>query len=335
MVRSYIDELYFVHFFNSLVKSERFSEEEYQRRSILEYFKSKTDIYMDESFEAILQNFDNSLKSVLSPLLNQLTTGRNGTSVYPSQKNKFSILENVDLYTRLNYPFVSFWLGNTYKYSIEEYCENNPYYFLTKDNDINEWKSLSSAKTFYISPNSKSDNKEVLKSWRQLKQYSHPTKDLIINDRNCLKDEIGISENVIPLIVNLASKIENILIFIEPIKRGDRFNLTKTYDFLKLQLLKNTISANLIIYQSYKTHHSRVVLTNNVFVKSDDSLDYFNRDGTYKTKGTPLSIKPIFKAKRAELENLIINWKDIIKKAEPENFIGEKSKNMLDLIETA
>ena len=335
MTRSYIDEQYFVHFFNALVKSERFSVEEDQRRTMLEYFKSKTDIYIDENFEAILQNFDNSLKSVLTPLLNQLTTGRNGTSVYPSQKNKFRDLKNINLYSKLNYPFASFWLGNKYKYSIEQYCENNPYYFLTKENDMDKWKSLSATKTFYVGPNTKSDNNEVLKSWDQLKQFSHQTNDLIINDRYCLKDATGIEANIIPLIVNLSNKIQNILIFVEMFKPGDGFNLTETYDGLKTLLLNNNISANLIIYQSHKTHHSRVVLTNNFLLKSDDSFDYFNLDGTYKTKGSSLKIEPIFKVNRAELGDLIKTCTDIIKKTEPANFIGEKSKNMLDLIETA
>lgn len=334
MMRSYIDEQYFIHFFNAYCKSDKTSEEFRQLGKILKYFKSKTDIYLDKGFDSVLQNIDNSSRAVISPIVNQLTTGRQGTSVYPSQLNKFRDLKNINLYSKLNYPFVSFWLGNKYKYSIEKYSENNPYYFLSKENDLERWKSFSASTTFYVGPNSGSDNKEVLNSWRQLKQFYHQTNDLIINDRYCLKDATGIMANIIPLIINLTNKIQNIIIFVEMPRPGDGFNLTKTYDGLKKLLLENNISANLIIYQSHKTHHSRLVLTNNFILKSDDSIDYFNQNGTYKTGGGLLHIYPIFKFNRDFLGILINLWKDIIKKAEPANFIGEKSKNMLDLFET-
>ena len=333
-MQSYIDKKYMVHFFESLMKvSGSFSDEEDKRRDILKFFKGKTDMFLDSDFNAIIDKIDKPYQNVILNLINQLTTGRNGTNIYTKQNNSFRNLKNIDLYSKLKQPFASFWLGNKYNHTTEKYTHKNPYYFLTTEDDLSKWESFSKSKTFYIGPNANKKSFDVLSSWNQLSAFSHPFKDIIISDRYCLMDSTGIKENIIPIISNLSEKtnrIENIIFFVKPDKLFNQ-SLKQTHELLSANLLEKKISTNIIIYKSNKTPHDRFIITNNLFIKSGDSFDYLNKDHSYKTKGTTLNISPIFEANKEEVTSLLKTLKEILSGSQPNMHYGNKSKNIIDL----
>ena len=152
---------------------------------------------------------------------------------------------------------------------------------------------------------------------------------MIINDKYCLTSEVGIRENIIPIVQNLSPTIKNLIIFIGRPKIGETFDIKKTYEFLVTSLQENNILANLTIYSSGYTHHDRFILTNNFIIKSGDSFDYFNGNNTCKTKGTTLSITPIFNSNKTELQEYIHLHKSIIQSPHS-TCIGSKSKNIID-----
>src|SRR5690606_18737697 len=194
-------------------------------------------ISLESDFETIINNLDKKNVQVVLTLLNKLTTGRNGTTIKTKQINKFRNLKRVDVYSKLKSPFASFWLGNTYNHSIEKYSTLNPYYFLSANNDIYLWKEMSKSKSFYISPNGDNQANDVLNNWSGLKQFSHPLKDIIINDRYCLKDKVGIKLNIISIIENLVTKesqIENIILFTFPNELINN-SIKESYEFFKEQ----------------------------------------------------------------------------------------------------
>ena len=55
----------------------------------------------------------------------------------------------------------------------------------------------------------------------------------------------------------------------------------------------------------FKLPHGRHLITNNLYVLADDSFDFFHSNGRYKTKGTSLDIRPIFKANKSYLSDVL------------------------------
>ena len=172
-MHSFVDENYFVHFFEALLKTQRFSEEEQLRSSILDFFKSKTDLFLDTDFISIISKLDKPVQDIVSTiLLPQLTTGKNGCSISTNQVNKFRELRRAELYSRIKSPFASFWLGKDYNYDVEKYAAKNPYYFITKTNDLKLWKSMSNKSTYFVGENESRDGSGALSSWNQLIDFS-------------------------------------------------------------------------------------------------------------------------------------------------------------------
>lgn len=82
----------------------------------------------------------------------------------------------------------------------------------------------------------------------------------------------------------------------------------------------------------FKLLHDRYVLTNNIFIKSGDSFDFFEENGSYKTNRTSFSIFAIHNANRSDLDELINKSKHIYNKANSDMYYGETSKNILDFL---
>jgi len=334
-MQSFIDQEYFTHFFSSIFNTVRFSEKEKLMEEIFDFFAHKTDIFVDSDFAEILSSLDKSIQQPVSTLFfTQLTTGRNGNKIYTGQQNKFRELRRVDIYSKLKIPFASFWLGKDYNFPVTKYSEKNPYIFISKDNDVKEWSKISRKHTFWIGKTENINKEEVLTSWEMLKPFAHQYKDIIISDRYCLKDETGIRKNILPVISNLSLSpelISNVIFFAKP---GMLFNnsLADTHELISEQLLQYNIKANVTIYVSHKTPHDRYIITNNYFIKSGDSFDYFNAGGKLKTKGTHLSINPVFDANKTELNELLRTLKEIRIKSSEDMYYGSKSKCILDLI---
>lgn len=331
---SYIEDKYLVHFFNKLAKSERWSEEGDIRTQILDYLKSKTNITLNSDFSCVLDGIDQSSKPVITTLINNLTTGRNGTTIKTKESNTFRDLRRQEIYSKLNLSFASFWLAqDSLKHTIDKYEQSNPYNFYTTENEIEKWKTTAHKKEYYVGPTN-NDTIDILTNWDEIKKFSHPLKDIIILDRYCLKSKIRIEHNIIPLIKNLPkdlSAIRNIIFFV---KKGEVYenSLQKAHQLIMDKLSALGINSNVIIFEYFKIPHDRCVITNNIFITSGDSLDYFNADGSHKTAGTLISIKPIYEINKSFFENQINKIKEIYQNPNPDFFYGEKSNNMLDLI---
>jgi hypothetical protein len=334
-MQSFIDDKYLLHLFNSILKSDRFSSEADLYKEILSFFKGKTSISLESDFGTMINNLDKKNVQVVLTLLNKLTTGRNGTTIKTKQTNKFRDLKRVEVYSKFKSPFASFWLGNTYNHPIEKYSKFNPFYFLSPEDELIKWQKMSKHESFYISSTSNKDFDDVLTDWSKLKTFSHPSRDIIINDRYCLKDKVGIKLNIIPIIENLVTKesqIENIILFTYPNELINN-SIKESYEFFKEQLDEKEVNyRNLIVFKSYATPHSRRILTNNFFIKSDDSLDYFNAGGRHKTKGSLLSISPIFEANKSEIKDLVNIWANISINSSDEMKFGSVSTSILDLM---
>jgi hypothetical protein len=129
----------------------------------------------------------------------------------------------------------------------------------------------------------------------------------------------------------MPGNIRNIIFFV---KKGETYNnsLQQIHDLLKELLQQKGISANVMIYQSYQTPHDRFIITNNVFIKSGDSFDYFNADGRMKTRGTSLELMPVFNANKAVFNALINKLKDIAGNASDANKCGTRSRGILEMV---
>ncbi len=316
-MRSYIDEKYFVHFFKTLLKSQRFSDEAKQRETILEFFKGKTDIYLDEDFSTVLNNFDISFKASLSPLINTLTTGRNGTNVYQNQKDQFKVLGTKMVIRKLQFPFATFWLGNKYRYSLKIFRDKSPYYFLSDYDDVELWKKMSKSKTYFVGSGTNPNSSDILSSWDEIKKFAHPFKDIIISDHFSFQNKTGIKENIIPMISSLISienQIENVLIFTENNKILNN-SLEDTHRLIKETLKEFGLKPNVKIYLSYKTPHGRYVITNNLFIEFGNSMDFFDKEKNLKSKGklndSSIRIMPIFEVNHSQLKSVLSCLKDI------------------------
>ena len=167
--QAYIDEKYLFHFFDSLRKSEEFSDERRLRQSILDFFQSKADLILESNIESTLDQFPIPSKQVISPIMTSfLTTNRKGTKILQNKKNEFRIFKNVNVYSKFKKPFSTFWLGNDYKYPIHNYRQKNPFYFLTNDDDLENWKLFSKARTFYVGPGGENLNQDTLNNWSKI-----------------------------------------------------------------------------------------------------------------------------------------------------------------------
>ena len=325
-----------VHFFESLLRSQRFSKEAKNREQILDFFKGKTDVYLDKDLFTVLNNFDSSIKAVLLPLINELTTGRRGTDIFQNQKGQFKILGNKNIYSKLKFPFASFWLGNRYRHSINKFRNNSPFYFLTEKDDIDIWKNLSRSKTYFIGSGTNPDSNDVLNSWAEIKKFAHPFKDIIISDHFSFQDKTGIEENIIPMITGLLvadNKIENILIFTEK-NRILNNSLEDTYDLIQESLKELKLEPNIKIYLSHKTPHGRYTITNNIFIEFGNSMDFFDKDKNLKSKGklndSSIRIMPIFDVNRSQLKSILTWLKNLSLTIEDDMCYGANSNTILD-----
>lgn len=335
-MQSYVDEKYMIHFFESLTASQRFSEEARNREHILDFFKGKTDLYLDKDFSAILNNFDNPIKAVLLPLINELTTGRRGTDVFKNQKEQFKLLGNNNIYNKLKLPFASFWLGNRYRHSIEKLRNNSPYYFLSEKDDMEIWKNISRSETLYVGSETDPESNDILRSWNDIKPFAHPFKDIIISDHFSFQDKTGIEENIIPMISGLSAtdnKIENVLIFTEK-NRILNNSLEETHDLIKESLKELGLEPNIKIYLSYNTPHGRYTITNNLFIEFGNSMDFFDKEKNLKSKGklndSSIRIMPIFEVNRSQLKSVLLWLRDLTATIDDDMCYGNHSNTILD-----
>ncbi|QDO95305.1 hypothetical protein FNB79_15445 [Formosa sediminum] len=314
MMISYIDDLYLIHFFKTFSNSERFSEEADTLAEIFDFFKSKSDIKLETDLKQVINELDNKTAQLATVLINKFTTGRNNTKISSHCQNEFRNLKRVDVYSKLKHPFSSFWLGREYNHSAEKYELNNPYFFITPENDLLKWKTISKQRIFYVQHYAVGKEEEILTHWEQLFEYKHSFRDILISDRYCLKDNVAFKENIIPLLKTIlkpGSVGINISFFIKP---GEALysSVDELYSFVEQSLHEHDIRfSNISIILSRKTPHDRYIMTNNFIFESGDSFSYFEKNNIHKTSGTKLTIRPIFKFEPNVLQNLIYKWQHI------------------------
>jgi len=338
MVQTFIDEEYLTHFFNSLINSERFTEEDALRNEMWQFFKSKTNINLETDFNSCLNTFDEKTKMLIETcFLNSFTTNRKNTVINVNQTNYFRNLKNIDVYSKLKYPFCSFWLGKEYKFPIDKYSQKNPYYFLSKENDIEKWKLFSKKGNYFIASNVEKNSPDVF-TRKTMLNHAHSYKDIIISDHYAFQKKTGIIENLIPYIIGLSSNktiIENIILFAEA---GLTYkSIDETYNLIKDALTNNGINSNIIIYESPILPHGRYFITNNVYIESAGSIDFFYENGDLKSmvklNDSSIKIEPIFESNKSSIKSILTELKKISQSIDVVS-VGTKSKKcILDLFD--
>ncbi len=336
-MQSYIDVKYLTHFFNSLIESNEFSMERSERMQILEFFKGKSDLILDKDFNELLDGIEKSKRDVVRNLLNNLNTGRNGTIIKTKNSNMSYNLKKLDVFSRIKEPFASFWVDeHQTKFDCDKYMSANPYCFLSKKNELEEWKNMNQQKSFYVGP-SKNDEANVLGRWDQIKKNQHAFRDFLLVDRYCLMDKDRIKKNIIPLIVNLAKFpeiVKNVLIFIQGKDQLYSNTLKDAQEYISELLQKEGLkNAAVAIYLCYdRAPHDRCAITNNKYITSGDSFDYFNQNGSFKTKGTTLTIEPVYSSNKSAVSKTLNKLKEIVLNAKDLNSYGKITTNLLNLI---
>ena len=327
MVFSFIDNEFAVYFFDSLLKAKRFSKEAEIFEKIYRYFL-KVNLGFKPDIDEILEKFNEQEKDLLNKIFfNNLTTGRENKKIAFKETKPFNYLRKKNVYKELKYPFANYWIKAKTKYSLEEYENANPYMFFNAEQIKQKHFLINVDKKWWVGPAEKSGD-EIFKSWEDLSVYKHNFFDIIISDRFCLKDEVGIRSNIPALIKNLSNhpeNIKNILLFVKNDAVIDR-SLEKAYNILKEEFDKTGMNnVDFQIFGSYNTPHDRFIITNYFYLESGDSIDYFNPDGSYKTKGTKLNISDL-----ANTQTIVCNYLKEVKKIynNPDvESIGKVSRN--------
>ena len=294
MVFSFIDTEFAHYFFSSLLKAKPYSKEQEIFFKIIK-FLLKTNLSFQSDMFSILEKFDENEKDILkTAFVNRLTEGRGNLVVKDKQTKPFNYLQKKNVYKELKLPFANYWTENT-RHPIENYENSNPYMFFNSEQIHQKHSLINVDKKWWVGP-AEGFEKDTFKSWEDLGAYKHNFFDIIISDRYCLNNESRIRYNIPALITNLSShpeKIKNILFIVRDDAVVDR-SLEIAHRILIDKFHKLGLNnVNIKIFGSYDTPHDRFIITNSFYLKSGDSIDYFNPDGSYKTKGTTLEINSL------------------------------------------
>ncbi|MBS9766110.1 MAG: hypothetical protein KGV44_01060 [Flavobacteriaceae bacterium] len=333
MVHSYIDTEFSKYFLTTLIKGKPYSKEWEAIQKIRKNFIN-TNLNFKSDIFSMLEGFNETEKDLLQRIFfNELTTGRGNNELNFKVTRPFNLLRKSNVYKQLKLPFANFWLNGKIKYSIEEYENHNPYLFFNTENIEEKCFLIDVIKKWVVTPNPNPTNSICLTNWSEIGKYKHNYFDIIISDRYCLNDEVGIKENIPYIIKNLSSNhkaIKNILIFVRE-ENVISENLEKAHKIIVKELSDMNIhNFNLKIYGSKNTGHDRVIITNSFYLSSGDSFNYFNNKGKKNTNTTQLEILSI--SKYYDLVNQhLINLKKIYNSENKTTYGTISDDNLLSL----
>jgi len=177
--------------------------------------------------------------------------------------------------------------------------------------------------------------------WNDLEKFQFETSDILIVDPFIVSDQISIECNLLPLLEVLASKAfskVNVLVYTQHIEGH------LTYDELKSQIkdvvrkstgVKSTFT--LIRYRDIRdvkapqAEHDRTIFTSYCRYYSGDTFNYWNKDGSKRTKGRELHIASYGDKENHDLaKELISDIQTNVDSLPPEFIEGDKKSNFLN-----
>ena len=207
-------------------------------------------------------------------------------------------LTNIDFYIVDNYPFKLFFVDGSEKTNTKASL-NFGYEFISSSDIDKKWKNYYSErndKKMKVTKNRKYPEDLRFDSYEKLKEFGHPLNSIIIIDRYVLINKKGtqeITDNLIPLLKALINNIpEKLKIELLILTRNFELDIKSTWEFLIKELEKEFpgIDMKLGIVRDEKKlypkgHHGikgRRIITNYLTIKSEDSFNYFNSNGSTK-----------------------------------------------------
>lgn len=181
---------------------------------------------------------------------------------------------------------------------------------------------------------------DELSNWNDLAKYPFQSSDILIFDPYILSDGPAIMHNLLPLLSILSSKSRckiNVVIYTKYQEGYLTYNDVKNHirGAVKAKTGKN-INLTIIMYRDQKNvsspqaEHDRTIFTNYARYYSGDTFNYWNEDGTIRTKGRELHI-----ASYANRENhtlaleLIDEIQGYVESLPGEMIEGDKKSNFL------
>ena len=282
MITTHIDYKVLIGFFKNKPKSDDEGgndDENLWYYTIKCYLKSKTNLQIG--------CYNSNLP--YSNFINDLTTGRENSKLYPIMTN--SILSET--------PIIENNLHSVFFSELNEaQCNNvkNKCGLLigNLDNYKNNFNDLLGFHKVGILPVRESS--PLFNSWNQLKDFLLPYTDVIIYDNFLLSDSSLLKSNLFQIIKNLSNSASvkfNILIFFKRKDENDLLRLGKIYESINEECIKSyQINCNLgLILTDIKTEfkeHDRGIFMNYMRIYSGDSFNYFKEDGSILTSGTDI-----------------------------------------------
>lgn len=165
------------------------------------------------------------------------------------------------------------------------------YIFLTDENIDDVWLNFTKEKRNNIL---KVSNSEIIPeelrfdSWSKLDNFCPPLTSILIFDRYILNDESGqkLKHNLFPLLLKLLQNISNekditISIICEPRdwdiesrqKQLNAFLLSNGFTNASINIIKH---CKAFYPSNFEGLHGRIILTNYMHIRSDDSFNFFN-----------------------------------------------------------
>lgn len=178
------------------------------------------------------------------------------------------------------------------------------------------------------------------KNWNDLEKYQFETTDILIFDQYILSDETSIRDNLLPLLKVLTTlsfvKI-NLVIYTKLIPGHLSYDEVKSS--IKAAIRESTsvkVNFTLVKYRDQRdvhvvqAEHDRTIFTNYCRYYSGDTFNYWNADGTKKTKGRELHISCLADKETHKLaKELILDIQNNINNLPPEYIQGDKKSNFL------
>lgn len=226
-----------------------------------------------------------NLNSPIISLINNLTTGRNGTSFKQVKLKRF---HKDKLPNGFNIQTL-FFLNNS-KEQADKLKKKNGLAFSSIGSYSEDWRILNfNCKSSVFSIFKERDN---FKTWEKIEEYVYAITDMVIIDAYIFSDSSLLKSNLYRIIdvigKNVPNKINLTIVSYSDYRTP--INIEEKYEDLREFINKNKLAINLSIVLTKQSNkqHDRAILTNYFMISSGDSFNYYNSRGDVITKGTDI-----------------------------------------------
>jgi hypothetical protein len=249
--------------------------------SFWKFLKSETDLFIDNPKE-----LDSNNKLFLSAL----TTGRGEAKIAPKMDLLDSPYKNI-LKAKSVHSFYCIDVPNQLEQ--RKFNSKNGYLIGFVHNYFEKWSKLKLLRSKSILPVRNEIKGPVFSEWKMLEEYLTPFTDAVLVDNYILSDDTLIPSNFEQIVTQLdkATPVKYNLLIVT--FEGDKIKLNGQTLFDKIKELKRKnnwkCDFGLILTTRAVKEHDRVIFTNYLRIKSNDSFNYFNSKNEIITKGTDIS----------------------------------------------